>query len=56
MNVRVSLAVLALATLLKVVYTVQGVSESFQRSTFVGLAMFVLMLPSPRNKKRGRST
>jgi hypothetical protein len=55
MNVRISLTVLALATLLKVVYTVLGASESLQRGTFVGLAMLVLTLPNPKRETRKKN-
>jgi hypothetical protein len=47
----VSTAVLAVATLLKVIYTVLGSSESLQTGTFVGLAVFVLLLPKPQKEE-----
>lgn len=50
-----SVAALAIATLLKVIYTVLGSSESVQRGTFIALAMFVVMLPSSKRKTRKKN-
>ncbi len=49
---KAALGTLVLATLLKVIFTVQGVSDPIQTSVFVGLGVFVMFLPEPPKKKR----